>query len=48
MEVITELKLTIKVPIKRVDEVSQRILDLLAELDVFNGEFTQSNATVDI
>ena len=48
MEVITELKLTIKVPSIRTDEVSQRMLDLLAELNVFNGEFTQSNSTIDL
>jgi len=49
MKVITELKLSIKVPTERVDEVSQKILDLLAELEVYDGgKLEQSNRTVNI
>ena len=43
------LTLTIKVPTSRVQEVSQEILDLVAELGVYDGgELTQGVATVDI
>lgn len=49
METIVELKLTVKVPFQRIDEVSQKILDLLAELEVYDGgKLEQSNATVDL
>jgi len=49
MDVITEIKLTIKVPSSRTDEISQALLDLLAELDVYDGEkLEQSNTTIDL
>ncbi len=48
-QVITNLTVTVKVPFERVDEVSQQIIDLLAELHVYDGaKLEQSNATIDL
>lgn len=48
-DLVTEIKLTIKVPTQRVDEVSQKVLDLLSELNVYDGgRLEQSNATIDL
>ena len=49
MEVITNITVTIKVPPHKVDEVSQRIVDLLSELSVYDGaKLEQSKATIDL
>lgn len=44
----TKVKITLKVevPPERVQEVSQAIVDLLAELDVFNGTLEQGKVEV--
>lgn len=48
METIVEITLKIKVPTRQVDEVSQRIIDLLSELDVHNGLLEQGKVTINI
>lgn len=49
METIVEIKLTIKVPTPKVDEVSQELIALITKLDVLDGgKLEQGNVTVDI
>ena len=40
--------LKVKVPTERCQEVSQALVDKLAELDVFNGTLEQSKIEMDI
>ena len=50
LDITTTVKITLKVevPAKRVEEVSQAIVDLLAELDVFNGTLEQGAVEVSL
>jgi len=42
-----EIKLTFKVPFEKVDEVSQALLDVVKEKDVWDGKLEQSQVEID-